>query len=176
MHPSAQVSSPFNNIQIMGLVPSACQCPHRVWSPEKVPRISPQSWLPVWDGLRPPPHPTIPPAAWVLPVLEAELRRGPRSLCAWPFPGCSSRRWCATVLWEDLGCWRKLRPRREAEEPEDQCPWLLSSPLAFPTLGSPFWTPPSAGLSAASCWDLCTPFKAWSPALYPPISCHCFRS
>ena len=43
MHPSAQVSSPFNNIQIMGLVPSACQCPHRVWSPEKVPRISPQS-------------------------------------------------------------------------------------------------------------------------------------
>ena len=91
-----------------------------------------------------------------------------RSLCAWPFPGCSSRQWCATVLWEDLGWWRKLQPRREAEEPEDESPWLLSSSLAFPTLESPFWTPPSAGLSAASCWDLCAPFKAWSPALYPP--------
>lgn len=71
----------------MGLVPSACQCPHRVWSPEKVPRISPQSWLPVlWDGLRPPPHPTIPPAAWLLPVLEAELRHGLQEPVCLAFP------------------------------------------------------------------------------------------
>lgn len=75
MHPSAQVSSLFNNIQIMRLVLSACQYPHRVWSPAKLPRISPQSWLPVlWGGLaslRPPPHPAIPPASWLLPVRSA---------------------------------------------------------------------------------------------------------
>ena len=144
MHPSAQVPSPFNNIQIMGLVPSACQCPHRVWSLAEVPRISPQSWLPVlWGGLVPIPDPTPP----------SHLPPG-YSLCTRPFSVCPSRRWCGTVLWEDLGWWRKLQPRMGAEEPEDQSLWFLSSSLAVPTLGSPFRPPPSVGLSAAPCRGL----------------------
>ena len=166
MPPSAQVSSPFNNIQIMGHVPSACQCPHRVWSPAEVPRIFPQSWLPVlWGGLVSVPHPTIPPASWLLPVCLA-LPCLPLEAVVWNGPlgrfgvveevtaqerGRGTRGAVSVAPFKFAGC---SHPRVS---------------LPAPSLCGAVGCPVPVSVSSLQSLGPCSP-----PRL--PISCHCFGS